>query len=159
LSDWAAVSGGHSIYVVTRLVTEQQGVGDQSSTRDQYVEPEAAVPLRRVEPEAAGTCSGRFVAPPGRPTGKSSERSSWHLLGHGSGSAAVLAAGTSQAIGKRLSRRLNGTSVAPGFTPKRNSELSDNRGRRPHDAVRLEIGEKHVAAEAHASHVPSCSRG
>ena len=71
----------------------------------------------------------------------------------------MLAAGTSQAIRKRLSRRLNGTSVAPGFTPKRNSELSDNRGRRPHDAVRLEIGEKHVAAEAHASHVPSCSRG
>ena len=71
----------------------------------------------------------------------------------------MLAAGTSQAIGKRLSRRLNGTSVAPGFTPKRNSELSGNRGRRPHDAVRLEIGEKHVAAEAHASHVPSCSRG
>ncbi|MFZ0975873.1 MAG: hypothetical protein WAN22_26870, partial [Solirubrobacteraceae bacterium] len=58
------------------------------------------------------------------------------------GSAAVLAAGTSQAIGKRLSRRLNGTSVAPGFTPKRNSELSDNRGRRPHDALRLEFGEK-----------------
>ena len=43
----------------------------------------------------------------------------------------MLAAGTSQAIGKRLSRRLNGTSVAPEFTPKRNSELSDNRGRRP----------------------------
>ena len=36
---------------------------------------------------------------PFRPTGKSSERSSWHLLGHGSGSAAVLAAGTSQGIG------------------------------------------------------------
>ena len=36
------------------------------------------------------------------------------------------AAGTSQAIGKRLSRHLNGTSVTPEFTPKRNSELSDN---------------------------------
>jgi hypothetical protein len=81
-----------------------------------------------------------------RPTGKSSERSSWHLLGHESGSAAVVAAGTSRAIGKRLSRRLNGTSVAPEFTPKRNSELSDNRGRRPHDAVRLEIGDKEVSA-------------
>src|ERR1700733_2175297 len=61
-----AVSGGHSIHVVTRLVTEQQRVGDPSSTRDRHVEPEAAVPLRRVEPEAAATCSGRFVAPPGR---------------------------------------------------------------------------------------------
>jgi hypothetical protein len=49
--------------------------------------------------------------------------------------------GTSQAIGKRLSGRLNDTSVAPEFTPKRNFELSDNRDRRPHDAVRLEIGE------------------
>lgn len=53
--------------------------------------------------------------------------------------------GTSQAIGKRLSGRLNDTSVAPEFTPKRNSELSDNRDRRPHDAVRLEIGEERVA--------------
>jgi hypothetical protein len=48
--------------------------------------------------------------------------------------------GTSQAIGKRLSGCLNDTSVAPEFTPKRNSELSDNRDWRPHDAVRLEIG-------------------
>jgi hypothetical protein len=54
----------------------------------------------------------------------------------------VLAAGSSQAIGKRLSGRLNGTSVAPEFAPKHNSELSDNRGRRPHDAVRLEIGDE-----------------
>jgi len=53
--------------------------------------------------------------------------------------------GTSQPIGKRLSGRLTGTSVAPEFTPKHNSELSNNRGRRPHDAVRLEIGEKRVA--------------
>ena len=53
----------------------------------------------------------------------------------------MLAARQSQAIGKRLSGRLNGTSLAPEFTPKHNSELSDNRGRRPHDAVRLEIGE------------------
>jgi len=49
--------------------------------------------------------------------------------------------GTSPAIGKRLSGRLNGTSLAPEFTPKHNSELSDDRGRRPHDAVRLEIGD------------------
>jgi hypothetical protein len=85
------------------------------------------------------------TAPQIRPTGKSSERSSWHLLGHESGSAAVLAAGTSQAVGKRLSGRLNGTSVAPEFTPKHNFELSDNRGRRPHDAARLEFGESQVS--------------
>ncbi|MGA8722021.1 MAG: hypothetical protein WB557_28730, partial [Solirubrobacteraceae bacterium] len=64
------------------------------------------LPLRRLEPAAADAPHGPLEAVPRRPTGKSSERSSWHLLGHGSGSAAVLAAGTSQAIGKRLSRRL-----------------------------------------------------
>jgi hypothetical protein len=52
--------------------------------------------------------------------------------------------GTSQPIGKRVSGRLNGTSVAAEFKLKQNSELSDNRGRRPHDAVRLEIGEQQV---------------
>ena len=66
----------------------------------------------------------------------------------------MLAAGTSQAIGKRLSRRLNGTSVAPGFMPKRNSELSDSRGRRTHDAVRLEIGDEQVCGdEAHETRI------
>ena len=94
-------------------------------------------PLRPRSPECRmARRSGHLVpavtrAVPYRPTGKRSERSSWHRLGHESGSAAVLAAGTSHAIGKRLSRCLNGTSVAPEFTPKRNSELSDNRARRP----------------------------
>jgi hypothetical protein len=59
--------------------------------------------------------------------------------------------GTSQAIGKRLAGRINGNSVAPEFTPKRNSALSDNRGRRSHDAVRLEIGEKHVTRTERAN--------
>jgi hypothetical protein len=53
-----------------------------------------------------------------------------------------LLSGTSQAIGKRVCGRINGNGVAPEFTPKRNSALSDNRGRRPHNAVRLEIGEE-----------------
>jgi hypothetical protein len=53
-----------------------------------------------------------------------------------------LVPGTSQAIGKRLAGRINGNSVATEFTPKRNPALSDNRGRRPHDAVRLEFGEE-----------------
>jgi hypothetical protein len=78
----------------------------------------------------------------------SSERSSWRLLGHESASTAVLAAGTGQAIGKRLSGRLNRNSVAPEFTPKHNSELSDNRARRPHDAVPFETGEYEGAAAA-----------
>jgi len=56
----------------------------------------------------------------------------------------VLAAGTSAAIGKRLSGRVNGTTVAPEFTPKHNSQLSDNRGWRPRDTVRLEFGESRV---------------
>jgi hypothetical protein len=55
-----------------------------------------------------------------------------------------LLAGTSQAIGKRLCGRIVGTSVAPEYVPKHNSELSGNRGRRPDDAVRLEIGEEEV---------------
>jgi hypothetical protein len=67
--------------------------------------------------------------------------------------------GTRQAIGKRLSGRLNNTSVAPEFMPKRNSELSDNRDRRPHDAVRLEIGDLRDSRRQRRLDLPSCSRG
>ena len=52
-----------------------------------------------------------------------------------------LPAGTSHAIGKRLCGRIDGTSVAPGFVPKRNSELSASRGLSADDAVRLEFAD------------------
>ena len=113
----------------------------------------ALLPMQRV------ASAGRRVAAASRSTGKSSERSSWRLLGHESDSAAVLAAGTSHAIGKRLCGRIVGTSVAPEFTPKHNSELSDNRGRRPHDAVRLEFGEEQVAGRRRSLALHSCWLG
>ena len=50
--------------------------------------------------------------------------------------------GTRQAIGKRLCGCIVGTGVAREFVPKRKSELSGNRGRRPDDAVRLKTGER-----------------
>jgi hypothetical protein len=53
-----------------------------------------------------------------------------------------LLAGTSQAIGKRLCGLIVRTTVTPEFMPKRNSELSGNRGLRPASAASLEIGEK-----------------
>jgi hypothetical protein len=59
-----------------------------------------------------------------------------------------LLTGASQTIGKRLCGRLVRTSVAPEYVPKHNSELSGNRGRRPDDAVRLEIGESQVRTAA-----------
>jgi hypothetical protein len=75
------VSGGRSIQVVTRLVTEQQrGWRPAIDTRSTW-QDKAAVPLRRVEPEAAGACSGRLVAPPGRPEEKRGP-TSWRAL-HG----------------------------------------------------------------------------
>ena len=46
--------------------------------------------------------------------------------------------------GKRLCTRTVGTSVAPEFVPKRNSERSGSHGLRPYDAVGLEIGEAQV---------------
>lgn len=52
-----------------------------------------------------------------------------------------LLAGTSRAIRKHLRDPAVGTGVAPEFIPKPNSELIGSRGRRPDDAVRLEIGE------------------
>ncbi|MFZ0976065.1 MAG: hypothetical protein WAN22_27835, partial [Solirubrobacteraceae bacterium] len=69
-------------------------------------EPCAGEPHARFDVAAGGNQASRQRRAARRlpPTLQSSERSSWHLLGHGSGSAAVLAAGTSQAIGKRLSR-------------------------------------------------------
>jgi len=59
-----------------------------------------------------------------------------------------LLAGASQAIGKRLWGRIVGTSVAPEFVPKRNSELSGSRGLGADDAVRLEIGARSGSALA-----------
>jgi hypothetical protein len=55
-----------------------------------------------------------------------------------------LLAGTSQAIGKRLCGHIVRTTVTPEFVPKRNSELSGNRGLRPASAASLEIGENQV---------------
>jgi hypothetical protein len=65
----------------------------------------------------------------------------WRLLGHESGSAGCLLAGTSQAIGKRLCGRIVDTSIGPEFVPKHNSELSYSRGRSADDEVCLQIGE------------------
>jgi hypothetical protein len=59
-----------------------------------------------------------------------------------------LLAGASQAIGKRLCDRIVGTTVAPEFVPKRNSELSGSRGLSADDAVRLEIGDEEVPSES-----------
>jgi hypothetical protein len=54
-----------------------------------------------------------------------------------------LLAGTHEDIGKRPRERIAGTSVAPEFIPKRDSELIGNRGRIVDDAARPEIGEEH----------------
>ena len=68
-----------------------------------------------------------------------------------------LLAGTSQAIGKRLCGHIVRTSVTPEFMPKRNSELSGNRGLRPASAASLEIGDEQGADEGRGRHLPSCS--
>jgi hypothetical protein len=55
-----------------------------------------------------------------------------------------LLVGTSRAIGEHRRDRCVGASVAPEFTPKRNSELIGNRGRSVDDAVRPAIGDNQV---------------
>jgi hypothetical protein len=75
-----------------------------------------------------------------------------------------LLTGASQTIGKRLCGRLVGTSVAPEYVPKHNSELSGNRGRRPDDAVRLEIGDlqdrrRLPSRDPHTSSRGHCGQG
>ena len=67
----------------------------------------------------------------------------------GAAAPGCLLTGTSQAIGKRFCARIVGINVTPEFVPKHNSGLSGNRGRRPDDAVRLEIGEEEGSPRLH----------
>jgi len=55
-----------------------------------------------------------------------------------------LLTGPNRAIGKHLRDRTFGAAVAPKFMRKRNSALIGNRGRRPDDEARPEIGEIRV---------------
>jgi hypothetical protein len=79
-----------------------------------------------------------------RPTGKSSERSSWRLLDHKSDSAGALAARHESRDRQAPSWPEVGAGVAPEFMPKRNSGPIRRRGPMGDDAPRREIGEYEV---------------